>query len=77
MVDLTNCTFDGHIYHTRRVMEECLAIKPALIFLWDEPWFGFAAKERGRLSPETASLHHERKRPVSPSSKPSNGTIKS
>jgi arginine decarboxylase len=42
MVDLTNCTFDGHIYDTRRVMEECLAIKPDLIFLWDEAWFGFA-----------------------------------
>jgi arginine decarboxylase len=25
-----------------RVMEECLAIKPDLIFLWDEAWFGFA-----------------------------------
>ncbi|WP_274629851.1 decarboxylase [Arvimicrobium flavum] len=42
MVDLTNCTFDGHIYNTRRVMDECLAIKPDLIFLWDEAWFGFA-----------------------------------
>src|SRR6516162_5928952 len=42
MLDLTNCTFDGHIYITRRVMEECLAIKPDLIFLWDEAWFGFA-----------------------------------
>jgi arginine decarboxylase len=42
MIDLTNCTFDGHIYNTRRVMEECLAIKPDLIFLWDEAWFGFA-----------------------------------
>jgi arginine decarboxylase len=42
MVDLTNCTFDGHIYNTRRVMEECLAIKPDIIFLWDEAWFGFA-----------------------------------
>src|SRR6185369_7413001 len=31
-----------HIYNTRRVMEECLAIKPDLIFLWDEAWFGFA-----------------------------------
>jgi arginine decarboxylase len=39
---LTNCTFDGHIYNTERVMEECLAIKPNLIFLWDEAWFGFA-----------------------------------
>jgi len=42
LLDLTNCTFDGHVYNTRRVMEECLAIKPDLIFLWDEAWFGFA-----------------------------------
>ena len=41
-VTLTNCTFDGHVYDTRRVMEECLAIKPDLVFLWDEAWFGFA-----------------------------------
>src|SRR6516165_7009935 len=39
---LTNCTFDGHVYNVERVMEECLAIKPDLIFLWDEAWFGFA-----------------------------------
>ena len=32
-------------------MEECLAIKPDLIFLWDEAWFGFA-----RFSP----LHRRR-----------------
>ncbi|MCH4023859.1 MAG: ornithine decarboxylase [Acetobacter sp.] len=42
MLDLTNCTFDGHVYDTSRVMKECLAIKPDLIFLWDEAWFGFA-----------------------------------
>ncbi len=42
MLDLTNCTFDGHMYHVRRVMEECLALKPDLIFLWDEAWSGFA-----------------------------------
>lgn len=42
MLDLTNCTFDGHMYNTRRVMEECLAIKPDLVFLWDEAWSGFA-----------------------------------
>ena len=42
MVLLTNCTFDGHVYNAKRVMEECLAIKPDLIFLWDEAWFGFA-----------------------------------
>ena len=23
-------------------MEECLAIKPDLVFLWDEAWFAFA-----------------------------------
>jgi arginine decarboxylase len=42
MLLLTNCTFDGHVYNAKRVMEECLAIKPDLIFLWDEAWFGFA-----------------------------------
>ncbi len=42
VIDLTNCTFDGHMYNPRRVMEECLAIKPDLVFLWDEAWFGFA-----------------------------------
>src|SRR4051794_29988525 len=42
LLDLTNCTFDGHMYDVRRVMEECLAIKPDLIFLWDEAWSGFA-----------------------------------
>jgi arginine decarboxylase len=51
VVDLTNCTFDGHMYNPKRVMEECLAIKPDLIFLWDEAWFGFA-----RFSP----LHRRR-----------------
>jgi arginine decarboxylase len=39
---LTNCTFDGVVYDARRVMEECLAIKPDLVFLWDEAWFAFA-----------------------------------
>jgi arginine decarboxylase len=42
MLVLTNCTFDGHMANTRRTMEECLAIKPDLIFLWDEAWFGYA-----------------------------------
>ncbi len=42
MVLLTNCTFDGHIYNVQRFMEECLAIKPDLVFLWDEAWFAFA-----------------------------------
>ncbi len=39
---LTNCTFDGVIYNVRNFMEQCLAIKPDLVFLWDEAWFGFA-----------------------------------
>jgi arginine decarboxylase len=39
---LTNCTFDGIVYDVERVMEECLAIKPDLAFLWDEAWFAFA-----------------------------------
>lgn len=42
MITLTNCTFDGIIYDPRRVMEECLAIKPDLVFLWDEAWYAFA-----------------------------------
>ena len=42
MVTLTNCTFDGIVYNVQRVMEECLAIKKDLVFLWDEAWFAFA-----------------------------------
>src|SRR6201996_2122755 len=42
MMSLTNCTFDGIVYDVQRVIEECLAIKPDLVFLWDEAWFAFA-----------------------------------
>jgi arginine decarboxylase len=42
MLALSNCTFDGIVYDVERVMEECLAIKPDLVFLWDEAWFAFA-----------------------------------
>ncbi len=42
MLLLTNCTFDGVVYNVERVMEECLAIKPDLVFLWDEAWWAFA-----------------------------------
>jgi len=42
MLLLTNCTFDGLVYNVERVMEECLALKPDLVFLWDEAWFAFA-----------------------------------
>ncbi|HEX9650267.1 MAG TPA: aminotransferase class I/II-fold pyridoxal phosphate-dependent enzyme [Cyclobacteriaceae bacterium] len=40
---LTNCTFDGLVYNVERVMEEVLAIKSDMIFLWDEAWFAFAS----------------------------------
>jgi len=43
MLALTNCTFDGIVSDVERIMEECLAIKPDLVFLWDEAWFAFAA----------------------------------
>ncbi len=42
MLLLTNCTFDGMVYNVERVMQEVLAIKPDMIFLWDEAWFAFA-----------------------------------
>jgi arginine decarboxylase len=42
MVLLTNCTFDGVVYNPLRVMEEVLAIKPDICFLWDEAWYAFA-----------------------------------
>jgi arginine decarboxylase len=42
MLLLTNCTFDGLVYNVEKVMEEILAIKPDMIFLWDEAWFAFA-----------------------------------
>ena len=42
MLLLTNCTFDGIVYDPERVMREVLAIKPDMIFLWDEAWFAFA-----------------------------------
>jgi arginine decarboxylase len=42
MLLLTNCTFDGVVYNPGRVMEEVLAIKPDICFLWDEAWYAFA-----------------------------------
>jgi len=42
MLLLTNCTFDGLVYNVEHFMQEVLAIKPDMIFLWDEAWFGFA-----------------------------------
>src|SRR6478735_3207550 len=42
MLLLTNCTFDGVVYNPLQVMEEVLAIKPEICFLWDEAWYAFA-----------------------------------
>lgn len=42
MLLLTNCTFDGMVYNVEKVMQEILAIKPDMVFLWDEAWFAFA-----------------------------------
>ena len=53
MLILTNATFDGHLSHTRRVMSECLAIKPDLVFLWDEAWSA-SARFSPYLRPRTA-----------------------
>lgn len=41
-ITLTNSTFDGLIYHSENFMMEILAIKPDVIFHWDEAWFAFA-----------------------------------
>lgn len=42
MLLLTNCIFDGVVYNPAQVMEEVLAIKPDICFLWDEAWYAFA-----------------------------------
>jgi arginine decarboxylase len=63
MVLLTNCTFDGHIYNVQRVMEECLAIKPDIVFLWDEAWYAFARfswLHRGRTAMGAVAALRER-----------------
>lgn len=63
MLLLTNCTFDGIVYNVERVMEECLAIKRDLVFLWDEAWFAFARfgpTYRQRTGMNAASVLRER-----------------
>ncbi|MCA9289681.1 MAG: hypothetical protein KDA25_01045, partial [Phycisphaerales bacterium] len=53
MLLLTNCTFDGLTYAPETVMRAVLAIKPDMIFLWDEAWFayaGFSPSLRGRTA---------------------------
>jgi arginine decarboxylase len=63
MLLLTNCTFDGLVYNVARVMEEILAIKPDMIFLWDEAWFafaGFAYNYKQRTAMYTAKRLYEK-----------------
>ena len=65
MLLLTNCTFDGIVYYVERFMEECLAIKPDLVFLWDEAWFAFARftpTYRQRTAMNAANVMRERLR---------------
>jgi arginine decarboxylase len=40
-ITLTNSTFDGILYDVQRYMLDILAIKPDIIFHWDEAWFSF------------------------------------
>lgn len=63
MLILTNCTFDGITYDPEMVMERVLAIKPDMIFLWDEAWFAygrFSPTFRRRTAMEAASRLRER-----------------
>ena len=60
---LTNLTFDGIAYDVERVMTECLAIKPDLVFLWDEAWFAygrFTPLTRGRTAMQAAQALRRR-----------------
>jgi len=63
MLLLTNSTFDGLVYNVGRVMEEVLAIKPDMIFLWDEAWFafaGFSTNFKQRTAMFSAKKLHEK-----------------
>lgn len=63
MLLLTSCTFDGIVYNPERVMEEVLAIKPDMVFVWDEAWFAFAyftPITRRRTGMEAANRLRER-----------------
>ncbi len=63
MLLLTNSTFDGIVYDPERIMCEILAIKPDMIFLWDEAWFAFARATptyRRRTAMEAAKRMRER-----------------
>lgn len=63
MLLLTNCTFDGIVYNVKMVMQKVLAIKPDMIFLWDEAWFafaGFGVNHKQRTAMYTAKKLSER-----------------
>ncbi len=63
MLLLTNITFDGIAYDPERVMEEVLAIKPNMIFVWDEAWYAYGRfwpTLRQRTAMEAANRLHER-----------------
>ncbi len=63
MLLLTNCTFDGIVYNVKMVMQRVLAIKPNMIFLWDEAWFafaGFGVNHKQRTGMFTANKLSER-----------------
>src|SRR5689334_21542386 len=65
MLQLTSCTYDGVVYKPDRVMEEVLAIKPDMIFVWDEARFAFARftpTYRRRTSMAAANTLHNRYR---------------
>ena len=61
MIALTNCTFDGIVYDVQRVMEECLAIKPDLVFP-----VGRGLVRLRALSPGAALPHRNGVRPQDP-----------
>jgi len=65
MLVLTNCTFDGIVYNPLMVMKAVLKIKPDMVFLWDEAWFGFASFSpylRSRTAMYSAKVLEDKKK---------------
>ncbi|MEO1474999.1 MAG: aminotransferase class I/II-fold pyridoxal phosphate-dependent enzyme [Pseudomonadota bacterium] len=56
---LTSCTFDGLTYNQQMFMEELLAIKPDLCFLWDEAWYAYGTFSP--LSRQRTAMYSARK----------------
>jgi arginine decarboxylase len=79
MLLLTNCTFDGVIYNPEMVMLAVLAIKPDMIFVWDEAWFAFARCSptyRQRTAMESARRLYNRFKDPAEAEKYGNPTIR-